>query len=113
MNGEAGACNVEYSTTIDTIIPINLPKVSAEGSNSLEFTSTKECYPDFDKEIKIGNLLNGCKLNKGSDEVWADRVSVSYSFGHVTLPTFYHGPVCDRIGIAKPRTSFPRHGSDE
>jgi len=59
LNREARACSVEYSTTIDTIIPFNLPKLSAEGSDSLNFTSTEEYYPNFDKEIKVRNLLNG------------------------------------------------------
>jgi len=59
LNRGTRACNIEYSTTIDTIIPFNLPKVSAEGNDSLNFTSTEECYPNFDKEIEVGNLLNG------------------------------------------------------
>jgi len=80
LNREARACNIEYSTTIDIILPINLPKVSTEGSNSLNFTSTEKCYPDFNKEIEVENLLN---QYKGSDKAWVNSVS-PYSFRHVT-----------------------------
>jgi len=67
LNGEARACNVEYTTT-SAMFPINLPKLRAEGNNSLNFTSTEKGNPDLDEGIEVGNVFNGCQLSQGGDE---------------------------------------------